>query len=338
MVQFGAFVVLRIFVTGASGFVGQALLEALLAEKRVVRAAVRCRASLCPTEGLELLPVGNIDAETDWSSALEGIDCVFHCAGRAHVMRESVSDALAAYRAVNVAGTRRLAERAAASGVRRFVFLSSIKVNGESTDGVRCFTRHDKAVPKDPYGISKFEAEQALWEVAARTGMEVVVLRPPVVYGPRVKGNLLRMLSWIASGVPLPLGAVRNRRSFLGLSNLVNLMIRCADHVGAAGQTLLVSDDTDVSTPRLVRLIGGALGKPAHLFPVPVGLLRVGAALLDKRFVMDRLVSSLQLDIAYTREVLDWSPPVPLEKGLREMADWYRTKYLFKAKCFDLLT
>ena len=236
-------------------------------------------------------------------------------------MHETESDALAAYRAVNVDGSRRLAEQAAAAGVRRLVFLSSIGVLGVHTNGRGPFIVSDEPNPVENYAISKCEAEQVLWAVAANTGMEVVVLRPPLVYGPGVKGNFLRLLRWVARGVPLPLGAVQNQRSLVGLDNLVDLLIRCVDHPAAAGQTFLVSDGQDLSTPELIRQLARAMHKSPRLIPVPVPLLRLAGRALGKQAEVDRLVGSLQIDSSFTRETLGWVPPVSVEAGMQTMVD-----------------
>jgi nucleoside-diphosphate-sugar epimerase len=312
-----------VLVTGASGFVGSALSSSLLAQDHVVRAAVRFAASMPSAEGLDVVAVGEVDAQTDWSAALAGVDCVIHCAARAHVMHETEADALAAYRAVNVAGTQRLAEQVAALGIRRLVFLSSIGVLGIHTNGRAPFFVSDTPAPVEDYAISKWEAEQALWAVSARTGLEVVVVRPPLVYGPGAKGNLLRLASLVARGLPLPLGAVHNQRSLVGLSNLVDLLRRCAVDPAAAGQTLLVSDGQDLSTPQLIRLLAEGMNKPARLLPVPVFGLRAAGSLLGKRAEVDRLVGSLKVDSGHTQAQLGWTPPVSVEDGVREMAQWY---------------
>jgi nucleoside-diphosphate-sugar epimerase len=308
-----------ISVTGATGFIGSALVAEL---------AVR-------QFNVHQVPRSSVD--------VAGAQCVIHCAARAHIMRDEALDPLTEYRRVNEQGTLDLARQAAVEGVKRFVFLSSVKVNGESTDGLPRpfgarndgpgatsslgavkprgdpFTVHDEPRPEDAYGLSKWEAEQGLWEIASQTGMEVVVVRPPLVYGPGVKGNFARLLDLVRSGVPLPLAAVNNRRSFIGLDNLVDLLILCVDHPKAAGQTLLVSDVQDLSTPELLRMIANAMGRPARLFPVPVPLLRLAGRALGRLNEVDRLVGSLQFDSSSTRELLGWTPPVSVEEGIKRM-------------------
>jgi nucleoside-diphosphate-sugar epimerase len=225
-----------------------------------------------------------------------------------------------------------LAEQAAALGVRRLVFLSSIGVLGIHTNGRGPFFVSDAPAPVEDYAISKWEAEQALWAVSARTGLEVVVVRLPLVYGPGAKGNLLRLASLVARGLPLPLGALRNQRSLVGLSNLVDLLRLCAAHPAAAGQTLLVSDGQDLSTPQLIRLLAEGMNKPAHLLPMPEGVLRAAGSLFGKRAEVDRLVESLQVDSRYTAELLGWTPPVSVEDGVREMGRWYASLQSVRAR------
>jgi nucleoside-diphosphate-sugar epimerase len=274
-------------------------------------------------DGLDVVAVGEVGAQTNWSAALAGVDCVIHCAARAHVIHETEVDARAVYRAVNVSGTQRLAEQAAALGVRRLVFLSSIGVLGIHTNGRGPFFVSDVPKPVEDYAISKWEAEQALWAVSAQTGLEVVAVRSPLVYGPQVKGNLLRLLGLVARGVPQPFEAVHNQRSLVGLSNLVDLLLRCAEHPAAAGQTFLASDGQDLSTPQLIRLMAEGMNRPARLLPVPMALLQAVGSLLGKRSEIDRLVASLQVDSGHTQAQLGWTPPVSLEEGVREMARWY---------------
>ncbi len=314
---------MRILITGASGFIGQALCSKLVSEGHQPRAVVRSTDSIPSVAGLDVLVVGEVGAQTDWTLAMAGVDCVIHCAARAHVMNEVETDALSAYRSVNVAGTRRLAEQGSALGLRRLVYLSSIKVNREQTTRGMQLLSSDSPAPEDPYGVSKWEAEQALWAVSKRTGLEVVVIRPPLVYGPGVKGNLLRLLRLVERGVPLPLGAVHNKRSLVGLSNLMDLLLCCAKHPAAAGKTFLASDGHDLSTPQFIRLIAEGMNKPSLLVPVPVALLQAVSTLLGKRDEIARLVSSLQVDTSQTVAELAWTAPVSVEDGVREMALWY---------------
>lgn len=312
-----------IAVTGATGFVGEALCRELVLRDMNVRALSRERGGLPSREPVSLMVVGDIGAATDWSAILPGVDCMIHCAARVHVMQEVASDALAAYRAVNVAGTRRLAEQSAAMGVRRLVFLSSVKVNGEQTSPGQPFHFSDVPAPEDYYGISKWEAEQALWEVSARTGLEVVVVRPPLVYGPRVKGNFLQLLQLVARGLPLPLWGVNNVRSLVGVDNLIDLLIRCVDHPAAAGQMFLVSDGDQLSTPDLIRGLAKAMGKSARLWPLPVDLLHFGGRVAGKQAQVERLIGSLEVDSVHTCEALSWTPPMSVQAQLQKTVDWF---------------
>lgn len=300
----------RVLVTGASGFVGRALVHRLNQES-VATVAVSRRG------GLGTQALGEIDAGTNWDGVLNGTDTVVHLAARVHVMRDRVSEPLQAFRTVNVEGTRRLGRRAAFAGVRRVVFISSVKVHGETTAPERPFQPDDPFDPSDAYARSKVEAEQALGQVAAETGLEVVVIRPPVVYGPGVGANFARLMQLVRKGVPLPLGAVDNRRSLVGLDNLVDLLVRCIDHPAAAGQVFLAGDGEDVSTTELLRRVARAMDRPAQLLPVPPTVLRAGARLLGKGEMARRLLDSLQVDITHTRETLGWEPPVSLDEGLR---------------------
>jgi len=310
-----------VLVTGANGFVGSAVMARLARESGfVARGAVRDpveRQSADSAGAYVMAP--DLEAEADWSPVLRGVHLVVHAAARVHVMSDEVADPLAEYRRTNVEGSLKLARQAADAGVRRFVFLSSVKVNGESTDGRAPFSSEDEPAPLDPYGISKWEAERRLMALAEETGMEVVVIRPPLVYGPGVKGNFAVMMRWLKKGVPLPLGAVRNRRSLVALDNLVDLIVTCLAHPGAANRVFMVSDGADLSTPELLRGLGRALGMPARLVPVPPFLLEWAGTLLGKRALVRRLLGSLQVDIARTRETLDWEPPVRVDDGLRQV-------------------
>ncbi len=310
-------VVISILITGATGFIGTALLTAL--QGRAVRRTLR-QSTMGPYPA-DII-IGDINPETDWRAALTNINCVVHLAARTHVLDDHSADALAAYRRINVEATRHLAQQAAAAGVRRFVFLSSIKVNGESTDA-NPFTRDDVLQPLDAYGISKREAEDALRRIGADTGMEIVILRPPLVYGPGVKGNFLRLLQAVARGTPLPLASIRNQRSLVYVGNLVDAIITCIDAPAAAGKTWLVSDGEDVSTPALIRKLAAAMGTTPRLLPCPPALLHFVAAMLGKRAAATRLTGSLAVDSSALREELHWLPRYSLDQGLNATAQWY---------------
>ncbi len=310
-------------VTGATGFVGGALVRRLADDHAFngVIAANRHRAAASLPEGVKLLQVGDLLPTTDWSAAVKSVDALVHCAARVHVMQDCATDPLDAYRLVNVEGTLNLARQAAIAGVRRFVFVSSIKVNGEVTPPGRPFTADDEPAPMDPYGVSKLEAEQGLRELEAKVGMEVVIVRPPLVYGPGVKANFASMMRWLMWGVPLPFGAIHNARSLVALDNLVDLLVTCLKHPSAAGQTFLVSDGEDVSTSELLRSTAQAMRKKAVLVPIPAFMLETGAALLGKRSVALRLCGSLQVDIEKTRRLLGWTPPLSLDQGLKKAVE-----------------
>jgi nucleoside-diphosphate-sugar epimerase len=310
-----------ILLTGATGFVGSHLVEVLRAQGRAVRALVRVAGAALPP-GVESSVVGDLADAHDLRRVLAGVEGVIHLAGRAHVMRDTTADPEAEFHRANALATRHLAEQAAAAGVRRFVFLSSVKVNGERS-GDRPFTEADPPAPEDAYGRSKRAAEQALREVAAASSLEVVVIRPPLVYGPGVKANFLRLLRLVDRGVPLPLASVKNRRSLVSLWNLCDLIATCASHPAAAGETFLVSDQRDLSTPELVRRIAGAMGRRALLFPVPVPALALAARLLGQGDAVERLVGSLQADSAKATRLLGWTPRVSVGDGLRRTVEWY---------------
>jgi nucleoside-diphosphate-sugar epimerase len=312
---------LNILVTGADGFVGRALCSMLTDVGHRVHHAVRTRGA---DGAADTVAVGDIGGDIHWRPALDGIEAVIHLAGRAHVMQESVdaADAMAAYRRTNVRGTEQLARAAAAAGTRRLVFVSSIKVNGEATFE-QPFRESDLPRPDDDYGRSKWEAEQRLTAIAADTGLEVVIVRPPLIYGPGVKGNLARLMRTLERGVPLPLGAIDNRRSLIGLTNLTAALRACAEHPGAAGRTFLVSDGADISTPQLIRALASALECPARLIPVPIGLLQL-AARLTRSGSLARLTGSLQIDSSHIRDRLGWRPLCTLEQELTAMVAAYR--------------
>lgn len=311
-------------VTGANGFVGSALCARLSNDGMPVRGAVRSsNVRLGGTEGVR---IDGLASDTDWSEALKNVEQVVHLAARVHVMNDKSSNPLAAFRRLNVEGTAALARQAAVAGVRRFVFLSSVKVNGEFTEAGHLFTEDDAPAPEDSYAVSKYEAEQLLRQIAAETGMEVVIIRPPLVYGPGVKANFGSMMRWLARGLPLPLAAVtENRRSLVALDNLVDLIVTCLNHPAAANQTFLVSDGEDLSSAQLLKRMGAAMGHPAHLFYLPPALLKLGASVLSKPGIYQRLCGSLQLDIAKTRQLLGWTPPVSVDEGLRRAAEGFRS-------------
>jgi len=306
--------------------VGAALVARLARERAETRACVRRNDASMP-DGVYTVQVGDLTADTDWSHALAGVSVVVHAAARVHVMDETAADPLTEFRRVNVQGTLHLARQAAAAGVRRFVFVSSIKVNGEATHAPHPrplprgerekFSEDDLPAPLDPYGVSKMEAEQGLRQIAAESGMAVVIIRPPLVYGPGVKANFAALMRAVQRGWPLPLGAVHNKRSLVALDNLVDFIVTCVAHPQAANQTFLVSDGHDLSTTELVRGLARAAGVPARLLPVPVWALQAGAALLGKRDAVQRLYCNLQVDISKARSLLGWVPPVSVEEGLR---------------------
>ena len=297
-------------------------MKRLISDKSLAVAAVRLKpikwSAHCP-----VIEVGDLDANTDWSVALFGVSSVVHAAARAHVMKDQSADPLAEFRRVNVAGTLNLAQQAALAGVKRFVFVSSIKVNGEQTKIGQPFTEKDRATPVDAYGISKYEAEVGLRRIAKETGMEVVIIRPVLVYGPGVKGNFLSMMHWLHRGIPLPFGAVNNSRSFVSLDNLVDFIITCLHHPAAANQTFLVSDGEDVSTTQLLQYTASAMGVSSRLIPVPALVIRVAAKLLGKAEVAQRLCGNLQVDVSKACQLLGWVPSISVKEGLRRAAEGY---------------
>ncbi len=313
-----------VLVTGANGFIGKAVCADLPARGYRVVGVVRHNIQMDFREGAECLSMDEIDASTDWSAALTGLDSVVHLAARVHLMRETAADPLTEFRRTNVDLTLNLARQAAAAGVRRFVFVSSIKVNGEATPVGQPFNAEDEPHPTDPYGVSKYEAELGLLKLADKTGMEVVIIRPVLVYGQGVKANFQAMMQWLLKGIPMPLGTLPNRRSFLALGNLADLIATCIHHPAAANQVFLASDGEDLSISELLRRTGSALGKSARLIPVPVMVLRGGARLVGQDAVMQRLCDSLQVNISKTRRVLGWVPPVRVDDALRETAQHFR--------------
>ncbi|MEQ1525882.1 MAG: SDR family oxidoreductase [Gallionella sp.] len=312
---------MKYLITGANGFVGQQLCAELARRGQNICACVHSVHQALDT--FETVEVGYIDGSTVWAEALRGVDVIVHLAARVHVMKESAADPLAEFLKVNLHGTSNLARQAVQAGVKRLVYVSSIGVNGNHTDGGDAFSESDTLHPHDAYSLSKWQAEQALQELTQEIGLEVVIVRPPLIYGAAAKGNFLRLISAIARGIPLPLAGAKNLRSLLYVGNLVDALIVCATHPAAVGQTYLLSDGEDISTAMLVEKIAAALGKKCRSFYFPPSLLRTAAALLGRSTQVDRLFGSLQVSNQKIRNELGWCPPFTLEQGLRATADWY---------------
>lgn len=312
---------MTVLVTGSDGFAGMPVCKELLRRGYSVRGARRMARPV--TEGVQPVVIGQIDAGTDWRVALNGVDTVVHLAARVHVMRDTAQDPLAAFRQVNVWGTKQLAQSAAAADVRHFIFVSSIKVNGEQTNDTP-FSEADTPNPASPYAVSKYEAEQVLREVEAETHMAVTILRPPLMYGPGVKANFLGLMKFVDRGIPLPLGAVRNKRSLLGIGNFADLICHCVEHPGARHETFLISDGEDLATPQLIHRIASALGRRSRtIFVYPPILCVLGKIARNHAFI-SRLLESLEIDSAKVRRVLDWRAPYTIDDELERTARWYR--------------
>lgn len=314
---------MRVLVTGAAGFVGRTLVPLLVERGHTVRAVVRRAGTVVPG-AQEVTVVGEIGPSTNWGDTLTGMEGVVHLAARVHVMKDTVTDPLAAFRRVNTAGTRVLAEAAAVAGVKRFVYLSSVKalVDESRPEPLSEETQPD---PHSPYGVSKLEAERALADIAMRTGLEVAVIRPPLVYGPGVGGNFLSLLKAIDRGIPLPLGALENRRSLIYVGNLTDAILECLTHPNATGGRFLVHDGRPMSTVELIRAIADALGRRARLFDLPPDLLERGARLLRRQGMYDRLAGSLVVDDGAIHHALNWRPPYFPAYGLRQTAEWFKS-------------
>ncbi len=313
---------MKVLVTGATGFVGH------FACPRLLRECTEVRGTILTSESPYLLSasvtpvvVPPLESGNDWSGALSGIDVVVHLAARVHVMHDRAENPLAQFLKVNAEGTRQLAQHAVKAGVKRLVFISTIKVNGE--ESAHPYAEESPVNPTDPYGISKWEAEQALRQIEAETGLEVVIIRPTLVYGPGVKANFLSMMNAVRHGLPLPLASIANKRSLLYVGNLVDALATCTTHPGAAGKTFLVSDGEDVSTPELIRRTASALGVTPRLFPTPISLMCLAGKITGKSSVIDRITGSLAVDSTKIRRELGWTPPFTMEAGLRETAAWY---------------
>lgn len=308
----------RVLLTGATGFVGRSIQKRLIADGNY-KLTIAIRREVEVPYGARIFKMADLTAETDWSDALQTVDIVIHAAARAHVMKSEELDSLTEYRKVNVEGTLQLARQAMQTGVQRFVFISSIGVNGNINKAA--FAAEDTPNPADFYAQSKYEAEQALWELTENTDMELVIIRPPLVYGANAPGNFSNLVHWIYKGIPLPLGAIHNKRSIVGLDNLVDLIVTCIDHPAAANEVFLAADGQNVSTTELLRGVAKAMGRPARLLPIPAGLLQLGATILGKKAMAQRLLGSLQVDISKTQQVLGWQPPFTLEQGLKRCFD-----------------
>lgn len=306
----------RLLLTGAGGFIGRAVVAHAAHSGLLIRAVIRSNDVGSRTSGAEVVAVPDIGPDTEWGGHLRDVNTVVHLAGRAHIIREKATDPLASFRRTNFDGTLRLAQAAVAARVRRFVFVSTIGVNGDRTT-TKSFSEDDVPQPRSSYAVSKWEAELALRSLAERTGMEVVIVRPPLVYGPRAPGNFGRLIEVVRRGLPLPLGAVNNRRSLVALDNLASFILMCVQRPAAANETFLVSDGQDLSTTELIRRLATAMGKHTVLLPVPAELLTIGLAIAGKRSLAQQLLGSLQVDISKARRLLGWMPPVTVDEGLR---------------------
>jgi len=313
----------NILVTGANGFIGRVLCGVLADAGNEVRGSARDSQHITiKNQACEYISVGDIDSNTDWAPALNGVDAVVHLAARVHVMRETAVDPLMEFQRVNVEGTERLARQAVSLGVKRFVYVSSIKVNGQKTTD-DSFAADDLPAPQDPYAISKWVAEQVLHQIAGETGLEVVVIRPPLVYGPGVRGNFLRLLRLVDRGLPLSFGSIENRRSLVSVFNLCDLLRICLEHPKACGEVFLIKDGEDLSTAEIIRRIARAMHRPCRLVRIPAPLLRLAGALVGRRAEVDRLCDSLQMDMEKTRVLLNWTPPVSIAEGLERTVEWF---------------
>lgn len=308
----------RVLLTGATGFVGNGIFNKLSCIKKYKTIVVaRSNRSCFSDHKVEVRIITDFSSSTDWSMTLNDIDVVVHAAARVHIINDKVIDPLVEYRKVNVDGTMALARQAATSGIKRFIYISSIKVNGEQTELGSKFEANANPAPEDAYGISKLDAENALLQLSTETGMELVIIRPPLVYGAGVKGNFATMAKLVAKGLPLPLGAIHNKRSLVALDNLVDLIITCIDHPAAANQIFLAGDGEDISTTQLLRGVANAMGKPSRLIPIPASWLMMAATVLGKKAVAQRLLGSLQVDISKAQKLLGWTPPLSIAEGLR---------------------
>jgi len=312
-----------VLITGADGFIGKSLCTEMVSRGWKVRASIRSGNRIRSiSKEIEIIETGSIGPDTDWAHALENVESVVHLAGRVHVMEDSLFDSLLGYRIVNTAGTEKLARSAASSGVRRFIFMSTVKVNGEGREAP--YTEDDIPAPADSYSKSKRDAENKIKEIAIETGMEVLIIRAPIVYGPEVKANFLKLLKAIDRGVPMPFAGIKNKRSMIYIGNLVDSIIACISNPKAAGQTYLASDGVDISTSELIRQMAKALGKPAKLFYLPLFVLQLAGIITGKSQEIERLTGSLVVDSSKIRKELNWNPPFTLAHGLKQTAEWFK--------------
>ncbi|HNP63638.1 MAG TPA: NAD-dependent epimerase/dehydratase family protein [Woeseiaceae bacterium] len=313
----------RVLVSGATGFVGHHLCDLLASLGNEVVGTTRSNTIDSGSLSYELKTIPDIGDDVDWNPILDGVDYVVHLAARVHVMRDVEKDALSAFRRVNVAGTVNLLRYLGSSRVKRLIYLSTVKVHGDLTND-RPFSASDSPAPNDPYAQSKLEAEQHVEQISAEAGLETVIIRPPLVYGPGVGGNFASLLKMIHKGIPLPFGLINNSRSLVSVENLCSLICECLTNSAAPGKTFLVSDYDDVSTPELIRLVASSMYRPARLLPVPVSILKLAATMLGQSAAMSRLTGSLQVDIGETMRTLNWKPPVSVPDGIRTTTAWYK--------------
>ncbi len=313
----------RVLITGANGFIGNALCEKLILSGYDVLGLVRSSDKMKSLpKGVPTVNVGSIGQYTDWSRALTGVNVVIHLAARTHILKENTPNPINEYREVNLYGTGQLARMAVNEGVKRLIFMSSVGVNGEQNEGTP-FSESDQPNPSRPYSVSKWEAEKVLKRIAYETGLEIVIIRPPLVHGPGVKGNMLQLLNLVKWSVPLPLAKVNNKRSFIGVTNLVDVLIKCIDNTNVSGETMLVSDGEDISTPDLIRRLANMMNKPNALIPFPESLLRIIYSNIGKNNPLKQICSSLTIDTSKMCSLLKWKPPLTLNQGLEAMVSWY---------------
>lgn len=311
---------LRILVTGATGFVGKFIVKSLVAENYDVVASVRTKSIHLPLEITQIIVAG-LHPSTDWSTALKDVDIVIHAAARAHVLDKPTDKSLVEFQNINTKGTLSLAQQAAKEQVKRFIYISSIRVNGKNNSSP--FTEMDEPNPQELYAISKFEAEQHLLALGKAAKMEITIIRPPLVYGPNPSANFANLIKWVNRGIPLPFGAIHNQRSFVAIDNLVSFIIHCIDHPKAANEIFLIADGKDVSTTELLRKVANAFGKKPMLIPIPVSVMTFFAKVLGKGDIANRLFSSLQVDSSKARNLLGWKPVTTMDEQLKETADAY---------------